>query len=86
MLRNDSLVERELARIKSLGQILSQVCQEELLYEEFVEATVGVFSQVLQAIQSGAQNDSFLLDAFNDQYNSESIITHFRVSNHLKNK
>lgn len=54
--------------------------QQEHLYEIFVDETEQVFSQITEAIQNGIRDDSFLVDAFNSEYNSNAIITHFRVS------
>ncbi|EAW09265.1 OTU family ubiquitin thioesterase [Aspergillus clavatus NRRL 1] len=78
-LRDTLQVHRELLRIKSLSSLLDQVGQQEHLYEIFVEATEQVFTQVSEAIQNGARDESFLVDAFNIEYNSSAIITHFRL-------
>lgn len=67
-------------RIKSLNTLLDQVGQQEHLYEIFVDATEEIFTQILEAIQNGVHDESFLVNAFNDEYNSSAIITHFRVS------
>jgi ubiquitin thioesterase protein OTUB1 len=79
MLRDVTRVQQELARIKSLNSLLDQVGQEEHLYEIFVDATEEVFNAVIQSIQNGAPNESFLVNAFNEEYNSNALITHFRV-------
>ena len=76
-------IQRELGRIKSLNALLDRVGQQEHLYEIFVDATEQVFSQVLDAVNQGIRDDSFLVDAFNSEYNSSAIITHFRVSRAL---
>lgn len=78
-LRDAVRVQQELVRIKSLNRLLDQVGQQEHLYEIFVEATEGLLVQLSEAIQKGVQEDSFLLDAFNSEYNSNAIITHFRL-------
>ncbi|KAF5861128.1 hypothetical protein ETB97_000568 [Aspergillus alliaceus] len=78
-LRDALRVHRELTRIKSLNLLLNQVGHEEHLYEIFVDATEIIFSQILDAIQSGVHDDLFLVDAFNNEYNSNGIITHFRL-------
>ncbi|KAK1144895.1 hypothetical protein N8T08_004908 [Aspergillus melleus] len=78
-LRNTLQVQRELLRIKSLNVLLDQVGQQEHLYEIFVDETEQVFSQITEAIQNGIRDDSFLVDAFNSEYNSSAIITHFRL-------
>lgn len=85
-LRDAVRVQQELVRIKSLNRLLDQVGQQEHLYEIFVEATEGLLVQLSEAIQKGVQEDSFLLDAFNSEYNSNAIITHFRVSSSIREK
>ncbi|KAL3489310.1 peptidase C65 Otubain-domain-containing protein [Aspergillus germanicus] len=77
--RNPLQAQQELVRIKSLNGILNQVGQEEHLYEIFVDATVEVFGQIIGAIERGERDDSFLVALFNDEYNSNAIITHFRL-------
>lgn len=79
-LRDTLQVHNELLRIKQLSHLLDQVGQQEHLYEIFVEATEQVFTQVSEAIQNGVQDESFLVEAFNIDYNSSAVITHFRVS------
>lgn len=66
-----------------MNTLLDQVGQQEHLYEIFVDATEEVFNQISEAIESGVRDDSFLVEAFNNEYNSNAIITHFRVSNHF---
>lgn len=63
-----------------MNVLLNQVGQQEHLYEIFVDATEEIFNQISEAIQNGVRDDSFLVDAFNNEYNSSAIITHFRVS------
>ncbi|KAE8374399.1 peptidase C65 Otubain-domain-containing protein [Aspergillus bertholletiae] len=60
-LRDTLPVHRELLRIKSLNLLLDQVGHDEHLYEIFVDATEQIFSQILDAIQNGVRDDSFLL-------------------------
>lgn len=79
-LRDTMLVQNELVRIKSLSSLLDQVGHQEYLYEIFVDATEQVFAEVIQAIQDGVRDDSFLVDSFNVEYSSNAILTHFRVS------
>lgn len=78
-LRDTSKVAKELDRIKSFNRLLDAVGQDETLYEIFVDATEDLFVQVSHAIENGNQDETFLLDAFNSEYNSNAIITHFRV-------
>ncbi|KAL4922228.1 peptidase C65 Otubain-domain-containing protein [Aspergillus aurantiobrunneus] len=78
-LRDPMQAHRELVRIKSLSTLLDQVGQDENLYEIFVDATEEVFTSISGAIERGERDDSFLVDLFNDEYNSNAIITHFRL-------
>lgn len=73
-------MQNELVRIKSLSSLLDQVGHQEYLYEIFVDATEQVFTEVIQAIQDGVRDDSFLVNLFNVEYSSNAILTHFRVS------
>lgn len=78
--RRDSVhVQHELSRIKSLNSLLDQVGQEEHLYEMFVDATEEAFQKTIAAIQNGDQDETFLVNAFNDEFRSSAIVTHFRV-------
>ncbi|KAE8410900.1 peptidase C65 Otubain-domain-containing protein [Aspergillus pseudocaelatus] len=78
-LRDTLRVHRELVRIKSMNVLLNSVGQQEHLYEIFVDATEEIFNQISEAIQNGVRDDSFLVDAFNNEYDSSAIITHFRI-------
>ncbi|KAL2831186.1 peptidase C65 Otubain-domain-containing protein [Aspergillus cavernicola] len=78
-LRDTLQAHRELVRIKSLNTLLDQVGQQEHLYEIFVDATEEVFESITGAIERGQRDDSFLVELFNDEYNSNAIITHFRL-------
>lgn len=79
-LRDTDKVAKELVRIKSFNQLLDAVGQDENLYDIFVDATEDLLLQVSNAIQNGTQDETFLLEAFNSEYNSNAIITHFRVT------
>lgn len=78
-LRDIVRVQSELGRLKSMNTLLEQVGQQQHLYEIFVESTEEIFTQISEAIRNGVQDESFLVDAFNDEYNSSAIITHFRL-------
>ncbi|KAL4884716.1 peptidase C65 Otubain-domain-containing protein [Aspergillus karnatakaensis] len=78
-LRDPAHAQREMLRIKSLNTLLDQTGQQEAMYEMFVDATMEAFESVLNAINRGERHDSFLVDLFNDGYNSTAIITHFRL-------
>lgn len=78
-LRDLVLIQNELVRLKSLSSLLDQVGHQDYLYEIFVDATEQVFAQLIQAIQDGVHDDSFLVNTFNVEYSSNAILTHFRV-------
>ena len=78
-LRDPMRVQREMNRVESLNTLLVQVGLDPTLYEIFVDATEDAFAQTLAAIQNGEQDETYLVNAFNDEFNSNSIITHFRV-------
>lgn len=80
LLRDPARVASELARLKGFNKLLNAVGQEEHLYEIFVDATEELLAQILEAFEKESYDSSFLLQAFNDEYNSCAIITHFRVS------
>ncbi|GLI76831.1 hypothetical protein PoHVEF18_005109 [Penicillium ochrochloron] len=78
-LRDILRVEQELARIKSLTYTLDRVGYAEHLYEMFIDATEEVFVQTSEAIRNGDQDETFLVNAFNNEYQSNSILMHFRL-------
>ncbi|KUM65755.1 hypothetical protein ACN42_g1304 [Penicillium freii] len=78
-LRDTLRIEAEIRRMKSLTTLLERVGLSDSIYEIFVDATEDVLNRTQAAIQNGAQDESFLVEAFNEGYCSDAIITHFRV-------
>ncbi|KAJ6146360.1 Ovarian tumor otubain [Penicillium chrysogenum] len=78
-LRDTLRIETEIRRMKSLTTLLERVGLSDSIYEIFVDATEEVLNRTHAAIQNGAQDESFLVDAFNEGYCSDAIITHFRI-------
>ncbi|KAF3482363.1 uncharacterized protein GIQ15_05122 [Arthroderma uncinatum] len=78
-LRDQSKVAQELSRIKSFNKLFDAVGQQEHLYEIFVDATEELLNSVSEEIGNNNQDGIFILNAFNDEYNSNAIITHFRL-------
>jgi ubiquitin thioesterase protein OTUB1 len=76
-------VRHEMTRFKSLNTMLSQVGLQEHLYEIFTDATDELLTQTHQAIQNGEPDEEFLVNAFNDEYSANAVITHFRVCRSL---
>lgn len=77
-LRDPVQLQRERARFKSLNTLLDQVGLDEITYGMFADATDEVFDSILNAIERGERDDSFLVALFNDEYNSNTILCHFR--------
>ncbi|KAF9889773.1 hypothetical protein FE257_006863 [Aspergillus nanangensis] len=78
-LRDTLHARNELVRIKSMNTYLDQVGHQEHLYDIFVDATEQVFESLCDAIHTGIHDDSFLVELFRTEYNSNAIITHFRL-------
>ncbi|OKP08643.1 Ubiquitin thioesterase otubain-like [Penicillium subrubescens] len=78
-LRDPTRLQHELIRIKSLSLLLGQVGQPEQLYGVFVDATADIFERTFAAIQNGERNEAFLVNAFNEEYNSNAVLTYFRL-------
>ncbi|KGO40239.1 Ovarian tumor, otubain [Penicillium expansum] len=78
-LRDTLRIETEIRRMKSLTTLLEWVGLSDSIYEIFVDATEDVLNRTHAAIQNGAQDESFLVEAFNEVYCSDAIITHFRI-------
>ncbi|WEW57561.1 ubiquitin thioesterase [Emydomyces testavorans] len=78
-LRDINKVAQESARIKSFNSLMNSVGHQEDLYEMFVDASLDLLEEISKAIEEGNSDDTFLLNAFNVEYNSTSIIQHFRL-------
>ncbi|KAJ5192458.1 Ovarian tumor otubain [Penicillium cf. viridicatum] len=78
-LRDTLRIEAEIRRMKSLTTLLERIGLSDSIYEIFVDATEDVLNRTQTAIQNGAQDESFLVEAFNEGYCSDAIITHFRI-------
>ena len=73
-------IGRELSRIKDFNRLLNAVGHQEDLYEIFVDASEVLLGQISGEIEKGNHDPSFLEESFNVEFNSNAIITHFRVS------
>lgn len=80
LLQDPVRIARELSRIKGFNRLLDAVGQQEDLYEIFVEASEILLDRISEEIEKGNNDASFLEESFNVEYNSNAIITHFRVS------
>ncbi|KAK2834864.1 hypothetical protein FQN49_006838 [Arthroderma sp. PD_2] len=78
-LRDQEKVSQELSRIKSFNELFDAVGQQEHLYEIFVDATEELLNSIAEQIGNNNEDGIFILNAFNDEYNSNAIITHFRL-------
>jgi hypothetical protein len=79
-LRDIGRIQNEIERLKSLNVLLERVGIAEHIYEIFVDTTEDILSRIQAAIQNGNQDETFLVEAFNENYSSDAVITHFRVS------
>ncbi|KAI9769368.1 MAG: hypothetical protein M1840_004070 [Geoglossum simile] len=68
----------EQTRLKSLNNLLNQAGFAEHLYEDFVQETLNLLSELAYSLPSPG-DDAGLLKAFNDAGTSSAIITHFRL-------
>ncbi|KAH0534155.1 hypothetical protein FGG08_007246 [Glutinoglossum americanum] len=68
----------ELTRLKSLNNLLNQAGFAEHLYEDFVQETLNLLSEIAYSLPTSS-DDAGLLKAFNDPGISSAIITHFRL-------
>ncbi|EEQ35312.1 conserved hypothetical protein [Microsporum canis CBS 113480] len=78
-LQDEAKVVQELARIKSFNRMFDAVGQQEHLYEIFVDATEELLNHMIEHIAGDNPDDMFILETFNDEWNSNAIITHFRL-------
>lgn len=73
----------EKARLQSFNDTLVAVGYEFNVVEFFVDETMELFDALYHAIESGNRSDQLLLDIFNDENRSNSIVFHFKVSRSL---
>ncbi|KAJ5336529.1 Ovarian tumor otubain [Penicillium brevicompactum] len=78
-LRDPIRIQAELSRMKSLNGLMDQMGIGNHIYEIFVDETESILKQILDAIQGGVQDESFLVGAFNEGYTADAIVTHFRM-------
>lgn len=74
-----SRVLGEVARLKSLNNLLDSVGYQHDIYEDFVDETFHLLNQTA-AILPNHDNGAALLASFNQQNICDAIIMHFRVS------
>jgi len=79
-LRDTIRIENEVERLKSLNVLLERVGIADHIYEIFVDTTEDILNRIHTAIRNGDQDETFLVEAFNEGYSSDAVITHFRVS------
>lgn len=74
-----SKIAAEMARLKSLNNLLVSAGYDQYMFDAFVEETLGLLDQTAASIP--CQDDgAALLASFNDESISGAIIAHFRVS------
>jgi Peptidase C65 Otubain len=72
-------IAAERSRLQSFNNTLVAVGYDSTMVELFVDETLGLFDSLQQAIESGNRSDRLLLDVFNDENRSNSIVFHFKV-------
>lgn len=79
-LKDTSKIAEEINRLKGLNSLLDAAGNQEFLYDMFVESTTDLLEVTSEAILQGKSDETFLVDAFNTDSISNSVITHFKVS------
>ena len=72
-------IASEKARLQSFNDSLVAVGYDFTMVECFVDETMDLFDSLHQALKSGDRTDQLLLESFNQENRSNSIIFHFRV-------
>jgi Peptidase C65 Otubain len=72
-------IASERARLQTFNDTLVAVGYEFTMVELFVDETLALFDSLHEAIESGNRSDRLLLDIFNDENRSNSIVFHFKV-------
>ncbi|KAI2404241.1 hypothetical protein LOY90_004518, partial [Ophidiomyces ophidiicola] len=78
-LRDARKIAEEIVRLKGFNRLIAASGHAEDLFEMFVDASVSLLEAMLKAIGSENYDDSVLMDVYNDEYTSTSIIQHFRL-------
>jgi ubiquitin thioesterase protein OTUB1 len=73
-------VASEKTRLQNFNDTLVAVGYDFTMVELFVDETMVLFDAMHQAIEAGNRSDRLLLDTFNDENRSNSIVFHFKVS------
>ena len=81
--QNIAKVLSEKARLWSFNDTLVAVGYERTMVELFAEETMDLFESLRQAMGSSGRGERLLLDVFNDQNRSNSIVFHFKVRTSL---
>jgi len=72
-------VASEKVRLQNFNDTLVAVGYDFTMVELFVDETMELFECLYQAMESGERSDRLLLEAFNDENRSNSIVFHFKV-------
>ena len=75
---NPHLWDREEVRMKTLNALFERSAHDRFLWEDWVDGTNELFS-TLKAAKGVKEAEFILEEAFNDEYRSPVILTHFRV-------
>jgi Peptidase C65 Otubain len=77
--QNPAKIASEKARLQSFNNTLVAVGYDFSMVELFVDETIELFESLRQAVESGDRSDELLLNTFNDENRSNSIVFHFKV-------
>ena len=74
------LISQEKVRLQSFEQTMRAVGIDYDIIVDMFDYTWEFFDEILKAVQQGQQDEAVLLQALNDENQSNSIIYHFKVS------
>lgn len=73
------LISQEKVRLQSFEQTMRAVGIDYDIIVDMFDYTWEFFDEILKAMQQGQHNEAVLLQAMNDENQSNSIIYHFKV-------
>lgn len=78
---DEERISKELERLQLLNALLIKAGYAEYLFEDFAESSFEVLRMLKKQVaeSKNAPEDTSLVTVFNDQGESDAIITHFKV-------
>ena len=74
------LVIQEHVRIQSYSEMMKNVGMDYDLLVDMFDNTFDLFREIQKVLEAGEANESALMNAFNDEIVSNSIVYHFKAS------